>query len=116
MYKVILGILACLGVTITLAGTVERTSAAGLPRGPSAPVVPAVEAGLIALPFTGSDGASMVTVVDGRQRVMAVYRVDPANGRIKLLSVRNLVYDLQMMHLNGENPLPQEIRSLLEQK
>ena len=47
---------------------------------------------------------------------MAVYRIDPTAGKIKLLSVRNIQFDLQVMDLNSEKPSPQEIRSLLEQR
>ena len=69
---------------------------------------------MIALTSPSADNATLVTVVDARQRALAVYRVDSLSGKIKLLSVRNLQWDLQMVHLNSESPSPQEIRSLLE--
>jgi len=47
---------------------------------------------------------------------MGVYRVDSVSGKITLCSVRNIHWDLQMIYLNNENPLPQEIRALLEQR
>jgi hypothetical protein len=52
-----------------------------------------------------------VTVVDPRQRAMAVYHVDRSTGEIVLKSVRNLTWDLQMVQFNSGNPLPQDIRS-----
>jgi len=45
-----------------------------------------------------------------------VYRVESATGKIELKSVRRIHWDLQMTNLNTEKPLPQEIRSLLEQR
>jgi hypothetical protein len=58
----------------------------------------------------------VLTVVDPKQRVMGVYHIDMATGRIALKSVRNLQWDLQINDLNTDNPLPQQIRSMLEQK
>ena len=60
--------------------------------------------------------SQMLTVVDPRQRVLSVYHIDLTTGKITLKSVRNIQWDLQMAYLNNENPLPQEIRSLLEQR
>ena len=51
-----------------------------------------------------------ITVIDPRQRVMAVYHVDSAGG-IALKSVRNITWDLQMIEFNSGAPLPQDIRS-----
>jgi hypothetical protein len=59
-------------------------------------------------------GALIATVVDPKQRVMAVYHVDRATGEISLKSVRNLTYDLQMIEFNSGNPLPQDIRNGLK--
>ncbi len=70
--------------------------------------------GLIALSAAGADGSQLVTVIDPNRRAMGVYRVDAATGKLALCSVRNIHWDLQMMYLNNEQPLPQEIRSLLE--
>ena len=58
--------------------------------------------------------SQLITVLDPRQHVMCVYHVDLATGKIALRSVRNIHWDLQMMYLNNESPLPLEIRSLLE--
>ena len=79
---------------------------------------PAAAAGseLIVVPTSLGDKGQMLTVVDPRQRVLSVYHIDLATGKIALKSVRNIQWDLQMTYLNNENPLPQEIRSLLEQR
>jgi hypothetical protein len=64
---------------------------------------------------TAADGQSqMVTVIDPRQRVMAVYHVDRTTGQITPKSVRNFTWDLQMIEFNSGNPLPQDIRSGLQ--
>ena len=59
-------------------------------------------------------GALIVTVVDPKQRVMAVYHVDRNTGEISPKSVRNLTWDLQMIEFNSGNPLPQDIRNSLK--
>jgi hypothetical protein len=71
---------------------------------------------LIVLPTALGEKGQLLTVIDPRQRVMSVYHVELPNGKIKLLSVRNLSWDLQMTYLNNDIPLPQEIRALLEQR
>jgi hypothetical protein len=71
---------------------------------------------MIAVPTPLGDKGQVLTVIDPRQQTMGVYHVDLPSGKIKLLSVRNLRWDLQMTYLNNENPLPQEIRALLEQR
>ncbi len=70
---------------------------------------------LIAVPAETGDG-QILTVIDTRQRVMSVYRIEGKTGKITLLSVRNIQWDLQLTEFNGEHPLPQEIRRLLDQR
>jgi hypothetical protein len=62
--------------------------------------------------FPSEGGPHAAVVVDGGQRVMAVYHFDRVSGDIVLRSVRNLTWDLQMMEFNSGEPLPQEIRDL----
>ncbi len=63
------------------------------------------------------DGRQQITLIDSRNRTIAVYQVDPRNGAITLRSVRNVNWDLQMDEFNGGGkPSPKEIRSLLEQR
>ena len=69
---------------------------------------------LIALDATASDGSRQLTLVDPKQRVMCVYRIDTASGAISLQSVRNVRWDLLMDEFNTGNPSPQEIRALVE--
>jgi hypothetical protein len=71
---------------------------------------------LIVVPMTSGDKSQVLSIVDPRQRMLCVYRIDSLTGKIALKSARNLNWDLQMSYLNNEAPLPQEIRSLLEQR
>jgi hypothetical protein len=57
-------------------------------------------------------GIQQLVVLDVRTRTMAVYHVEPVNGKLQLKSVRNLVWDLQMEHFNGQPPLPGELRQV----
>ncbi len=56
----------------------------------------------------------LITVVDSTKQVMAVYQVDLSSGSIKICSVRKLTYDMQIEHLNTRQPLPSDIRALLD--
>jgi hypothetical protein len=61
---------------------------------------------------TAADGQpQVVTVIDPRQRVLAVYHVDRATGSISFKSLRNVTWDLQMIDYNSGDPLPQDIRN-----
>ncbi len=59
-----------------------------------------------------STGIEQITVVDPKAKSMAVYHIEPATAKIQLKSVRNLVWDLQMEHFNGQSPLPSELRQV----
>lgn len=56
------------------------------------------------------NGTQQIVVVDPRARTMAVYHIDPAQAKVQLRSVRNLSWDLQMEHFNGQPPLPGDLR------
>ena len=76
---------------------------------------PLADQGLIALTSMLDGGREQLTVIDPKLRSVAVYHINPANGALTLRSVRNIHWDLQMSQFNGVNPLPQQIRSMLEQ-
>jgi hypothetical protein len=84
---------------------------------PAAPT-PKAEASseMIVVPTSLGDKSLMLTVVDPKQQVISVYHIDLPTGKIALKSVRKIQWDLQIMDFNTENPLPQEIRSKLEQR
>jgi hypothetical protein len=47
---------------------------------------------------------------------MSVYHIEPKSGEIVLRAVRNVTWDMEMTVFNGTTPLPQEIRSQLQQR
>ena len=55
-------------------------------------------------------GGQQVVVIDSLSRSMAVYHIEPAQGKLGLKSVRNLTWDLSMEQFNGQAPLPSELR------
>jgi len=71
---------------------------------------------LIAFTTAADDSRVLLTVIDPRQRVVSVYHVHRESGKISLLSVRNIHWDLQIQDFNGANPLPEEIRKQLQQR
>ncbi len=90
-------------------------------RGSSAPAyVPPIDSpsnsgsGLIAQVSATEGQPLTVTVIEPKERVLAIYHVDRASGEIALKSVRNFTWDLQMIEFNSGNPLPQDIRSGLK--
>jgi hypothetical protein len=80
------------------------------------PAVPATSSGLIALASAAGEQRQQVTVIDPEKHVMSVYHIDLATGVVMLKSVRNIHWDLQMSEFNGTNPLPREVRSMLDQR
>jgi hypothetical protein len=114
MKRALLGAVVSAGLVMAVAVVWDQPSSVFAQRA-TTPMATTSDAGLIALPNAAEHG-QLVTVIDPKSRVMSVYHVDSVTGRIKLMSVRNISWDLQMMQLNSENPLPQEIRSLLEQR
>ena len=111
----VLGILAGVGLVIAAIGIFDHRGEALAQQ--SAPARVARSGGdLIVVPAPVGEKAQLITVIDPKLRVMNVYKIDLATGKIALLSVRNINWDLQMMYLNNESPLPHEIRTLLEQR
>ncbi len=114
MKTAILGALAGAGLMILAAGLLDRGNSAYAQR--AVPYAqPGSDGGLMAIPSGVGEGGQLITVVDSRARALGVYRV-AADGKIKLLSVRNIQWDLQVMQLNSDIPLPQDIKTLVEQK
>lgn len=55
-------------------------------------------------------GTQQIIVVEAGGRTMAVYHVEPTQGKIQLKSVRKLAWDLRMEQFNGQAPLPSELK------
>lgn len=113
------GLMAILGCAGALAWTAWASAGptavapgAGLPR--SVECVSA--AGLLAFSATLAEDRQQITLIDPATRVMSVYHVEPKSGEIVLKAVRNVTWDMEMTVFNGTSPLPQEIRSQLQQR
>jgi hypothetical protein len=107
-----------IGLAVLIAGVVGLADAQ-VPRGAghSGSVQTAASAPeLLALSHDGGDGRQQITVIDPRQRVMAVYHVDRASGALQLKSVRNLQWDLLIEDYNSGTPAPRDIRALKDQQ
>ncbi len=69
---------------------------------------------LITFTSTVAENRQQLTIIDPKSRVMAVYHIDPSSGVATLKSVRNFQWDLLLSEFNATNPLPREIRSMIE--
>lgn len=99
---------------LVIAATAGRTSSQPVPV-PLVDAQPAAQSGGLIAHVTAAEGQpQVITLIDPRQRVMAIYHVDRATGQITPKSVRNFTWDLQMIEFNSGNPLPQDIRSGLQ--
>ena len=108
-----LGALAGAGLVIAALGTLDHRNDVFAQRLTSYDQADSANQ-LIALSAPAGEQGQLLTVIDPRLRVMSVYHVDLVSGKIALRGVRNIHWDLQMTHFNNDNPLPDEIRSLLE--
>jgi hypothetical protein len=108
MKAAVVGVLLGAGLVLLAAGMPE------IPRVQANPPASGFSSDLITLSTTLGDHRQQLTLIDPRQRSMAVYQVDSATGEVALKSVRNFHWDLQMSEFNCTAPLPREIRSQLE--
>jgi hypothetical protein len=116
MKLAVLGTLAGIGLMAAVGGALEVGDNSPVVPQPTTSVAQGAGGDLIVVPLGTSEKGILLSVVDTRQRVMSVYRIEPASGKIALKSVRNLRWDLQMNDFNNDAPLPREIQSLIEQK
>ncbi len=73
----------------------------------------AANSDLITVSANVGDKYQQLTVIDPKRRVMSVYHIEFATGKIALRSVRDFHFDLQLKQFNGKDPLPEEIQALL---
>lgn len=69
---------------------------------------------LLMMACPGGKDRQQITVIDPRSRVMGVYQIDHASGKITLTSVRNITWDLKMDVYDSPGISPREIRELLQ--
>ena len=115
MKRAILGALLGAGLVAVAVGLGGQRNEVFAQRTATYPAT-ADRAAIDRFPTPAGEKTQMLTVIDPRQQVMGVYRIDLGSGKITLLSVRNIHWDLQMTEFNGVNPLPREIRQQLEQR
>lgn len=113
MRTAVFGLLAGAALTFILGGISagsNRTPAIGSSR------AAASDRHLIALTASVDEHRQQITVIDPATRVMSVYHIELATGKVTLKSVRKIHWDLEMSDFNAVSPLPREIRTLLEQR
>jgi hypothetical protein len=113
MRVAVVGAVVLAGLVVAMLGTTLMPREGFAQRlGPT----PTSTSGLITHTTPLGDNRQQLTVIDPEMRVMSVYHIETSTGQIVLKSVRNFHWDLQMLEFNGTNPLPREIRAMLEQK
>ncbi len=112
MRRLVLGALATAGLAVA-AVAAQEFPGGGIAQQPEPQYRVGLGDQMIVVPGPCGEKGQLLTVVDPRQRTMAVYRVHGGDGQIELCSVRNIHWDLQMLYHNCQKPLPQEIRSAL---
>lgn len=63
-----------------------------------------------------ANGDPLLVLVDGSERRVGVYHVDPGTGVISLKSVRNVTHDLQLSDHNTNRPTPDEVWQALQSR
>ena len=114
MRTVILGLVVVAGLVIGAAMAAPERHEGGRER--SSPLQlqsTLANADMLAVSASVGDKYQQLTIIDPKLRVMSVYHIEFATGRIALRSVRAFHFDLQMKQFNGKDPLPEEIESLL---
>ena len=111
MKSTVFGVLLGAAVTTLAAASLGLTSEARAQRGN-------IDAGSELITVSAMVGErpqfQQLTVIDPRSRVMSVYHVELESGAITLKSVRNISWDLLLREFNAVNPLPGEIRALMD--
>jgi hypothetical protein len=103
-------VLFALAATVTL-GSGERSPSDNRPPGARAQAA----GELLALTAVYGN-VQQVSVIDSRERTLAVYHLDLTTGQCELKSVRRIHWDLQIEDFEGKSPLPQEVRTMVERK
>jgi hypothetical protein len=114
MKAVALGSVVVIGLVIVAVASGPDRQESLSPRGAVIQFYPnAANSDLIAVSANVRDQYQQLTVIEPKQRRIAVYHVEFATGTITLRSVRSFEFDLQMTQFNAKAPLPEEIRALL---
>lgn len=64
---------------------------------------------------TRPDGKfQQITLIDPVKRSLCVYHVNLTTGQIELRSARDIQWDLQLVYLNSQKPLPNEVQAVIQ--
>jgi hypothetical protein len=114
MRTVILGLVVVAGLVIGAAVAAPERRESGRDRASAFQLQSTLaNADMLAVSANVGEKYQQLTIIDPKLRVMSVYHIEFATGRIALRSVRAFNFDLQMKQFNGKDPLPEEIESLL---
>ncbi len=115
MRTVVLGFVVVVGLVIVgMAAGPERVEAPGVRVPWSQLQSTLANADMIAVSATVGDKFQMLSLVDPKQKVISVYRIDFATGNISLEAVRNFQYDQQLLQHNTKDPTPEQIKLMLQ--
>jgi hypothetical protein len=100
-------------------GATWLAHAAGQPQAAAPPAggakLPSSELPPGCLEVVSEPGQPIAAVVyDPQQQVLGVYHVDRTTGEIELKSIRQIQWDLRLLHWQGKKPLPEEIKNDLD--
>jgi len=114
MKTAILGFVVVVGLVMGAAVAAPERHEGGRERGgPFQLQSTLANADMLAVSANVGDKYQQLTIIDPKQRVMSVYHIEFATGRIALRSVRTFQFDMQMKQFNGKDPLPEEIEAAL---
>ena len=113
MRSTLLGIVLVVGLVAVAMGTMPAAPPVA-PQGAAPGRIATGDEKMIVASTVVEGRYQQLVVLDPKQNSFAVYHVDLTTGRIKFCAERNVTWDLQMTHYNGEKPLPSEIQSQLE--
>ena len=99
------------GVALTAIGWQLNDQAHGQPAGDFGQ---GLSGGILVVPLASNDTGQNLAIVDSLNRVMGIYAVDQASGRIRLTSIRRFRWDLMLDEYNSMEPTAKEIRALIE--
>ena len=109
--------LTCLALGAVLATALWRLPATAQTQYGLDSATAALGRGELITHFDDAEGRpTTLTVIDPHARVVAVYHLQRDNGQIQLKSVRNIRWDLAMDSHNSNDPLPAEIRKMVERQ
>ena len=114
MRAVVLGSLVVIGFVIAAVAAAPDRQDGLPPRGIPIHFYPnAANSDIVVVSANVRDQYQQVTFIVPKQRMILVYHVEFATGKIAFQAARSFEFDLQMTQFNTKDPLPEEIKALL---